>query len=264
MTPTAPPPPSSQPQPQGQGFAIAALVLGVLSLCLPPLLIVSVVLALMVLFGKKPGQGLAIGALALSGMGAFMLMVMAAIAIPNFMRYQARAKQGECKTMLRSAMTSLQSRQAEGGDLTTLNLGELGLSEASRYVYFGGTRAGERVVGSRVKGDIDELQVRTLEQTAIGITGECPRCFLTLACAGDIDSDERLDIWSVSTGPRQTNEGELVTPGEVFHHLDDVEDDSEPQPLIFTSDDEEDADDAEEPDAVEEEQPEDVLPAPQP
>jgi hypothetical protein len=55
----------------------------------------------------------------------------------------------------------------------------------------------------------------------LGLTGACPACDLTVACAGQLDEDPALDVWSVSTAARHGPDGRLIPPGQPFHDADD-------------------------------------------
>ncbi len=65
--------------------------------------------------------------------------ILAAVAIPNYQKYQARARQSEAKVMLASAYTALQSYFAEVGTYTTC-LNDIGFEStagAKRYYTVG-------------------------------------------------------------------------------------------------------------------------------
>ena len=64
--------------------------------------------------------------------------ILAAIAVPNFIKFQAKAKQSEAKTMLRSYFTAQRHYFSEK-DTYTSTLSQLGFSpeRANRYAYFG-------------------------------------------------------------------------------------------------------------------------------
>ena len=86
---------------QGNGLAIGALVCSLL-FCVPLLPLVGIVLAIVVLARKtEAGRTLAIVAIVV---GVFSVIanvgMLAAIAIPNFVRYQQRSKQAEARTNL--------------------------------------------------------------------------------------------------------------------------------------------------------------------
>ena len=59
------------------------------------------------------------------------------------------------------------------------------------------------------------------EVVDIGVSGTCPKCDLTIACAGNLDTDDTLDVWSISTGDRVGPTG-LIPKGIPFNHVDDV------------------------------------------
>ena len=56
----------------------------------------------------------------------------------------------------------------------------------------------------------------------LGVTGTCPECEITMACAGNIDDDPTLDIWTISTAARKGPAGENIAPGEPFCEQNDL------------------------------------------
>src|SRR4051812_28340220 len=141
MTPNPQYPGQPMPVSQGtSGLAIAALILGLIGVCAPcPFGLISLGLgiAALVKIGNTPGLGGK--ALAIIGMvlPVVALPIYAAIAIPNFIKFQARSKQSECKANLKSAYTAEQSFYQEKNAYST-NAGEIGFSPArgNRYAYF--------------------------------------------------------------------------------------------------------------------------------
>src|SRR4051812_44803616 len=111
---------SQQPQthkPPTSTLAVIGLVATLL--CCQPVGIILSIIALVRINGsggKLGGQVIAIIALALT---VPLIGVEAAIAIPNFVRYQCRAKQTEVKATLRSLYTSEQSYKLEKGSYST-------------------------------------------------------------------------------------------------------------------------------------------------
>jgi hypothetical protein len=50
----------------------------------------------------------------------------------------------------------------------------------------------------------------------LGLSGDCPDCSLTVACVANLDEDDDVDVWSMSTKDRpEAQRGSLV------HHLKD-------------------------------------------
>src|SRR5687768_1693436 len=97
--------------PKTSGLAIAALVLSIL-FCVPLAPLAGIILGIVALSkidrsnGALTGKGLAIGAI-IAGVFTIVMNVgvLAAIAIPNFIRYQLRAKQSEAKVTLHAIGT---------------------------------------------------------------------------------------------------------------------------------------------------------------
>lgn len=86
--------------------------------------------------------------------------ILAAIAIPNFMRFQARSKQSEAKTNLKAVFTGQKARFGER-DSYALNLGDIGFSpeRGNRYSYDLGTSATGATAG--IATLCATMQVRT-------------------------------------------------------------------------------------------------------
>src|SRR5437763_315953 len=108
------------PAQQGtSGLAIAALIVCIVSLCMPLLWPVGVILAIVAIAktgGGVGGRGLAIGGLVVA---VLAVPIYAAIAIPNFIKFQARSKQSEAKVSLKSLWVAEKSYMADKGELTT-------------------------------------------------------------------------------------------------------------------------------------------------
>jgi type IV pilus assembly protein PilA len=220
----------TQPVPQKtSGLAIAALVL---SLCFP----VGLILALIALvkIGRDPtqkGKGLAIAAIVVSGLFLFCVPIQAAIAIPNFIKFQARSKQSECKAYLKSAFVAQQLFHSEN-EAFSEEVEALGFTTqpTNRYAYFfsggepkfTGEGANAAAPGRPERTDVFTAWQKVQEAGVTpGVEGQCPECQATVACATNLDSDAAYDVWSVSTGERTLPSGEHVPAGELFHHVDD-------------------------------------------
>jgi len=54
----------------------------------------------------------------------------------------------------------------------------------------------------------------------LGIHGTCPTCTFVAGCVGNLDEDDDVDVWTISTADRELDGG-TVHRGTPFHHLDD-------------------------------------------
>jgi len=150
--------------------------------------------------------------------------ILAAIAIPNFIKFQARSKQSEAKANLKAAYTS--------------EIGEVGFSPmpGNRYMYSFSTE-GELSEAGGAKGSgvkADSKKFPTIDNEAIekgvpqeiwadsGLEGECPKaCSITIVAAGNIDNDETIDVWTVSTKDRVID-GVSVPAGMPHNNVNDL------------------------------------------
>lgn len=168
--------------------------------------------------------------LALGGLGCLGLLVvpgiLAAIAIPNFIKFQSRSKQAEAKANLRALYTAERAFYEENQRYTS-DLEELGahLEPGNRYAYFADERGvlvavdRHRHPGQTAVGLAD---LPPLPEARPGVTGTCPKCELTLVAAGNIDSDPTLDVWSISTAERTGSSGASIAAGSAHQEVDDV------------------------------------------
>jgi hypothetical protein len=117
MNETAPPPPDVAPQPKTSALAIWSLVLGILALlfllvCISPLFAVPGVICAHLAHsrikrsgGALDGQGMALAGLITNyvsiGLSVFLLPMMMAIAIPNFVKARNVSMQNACINNLR-------------------------------------------------------------------------------------------------------------------------------------------------------------------
>ncbi len=160
--------------------------------------------------------------------------ILAAIAIPNFMKFQARSKQGEAKAQLKGFFTTERSFIQEK-DRYSENAVEMGYKpeRGNRYAYyFGANSAADSMQRDKVDQAIagkascvstDQFKFGTgvalypaYAGTAIGFGSiggsnpqttspggmagaSCPGCEITAVAAGNIDNDTLIDSWIVST-----------------------------------------------------------------
>jgi len=220
----APPPPPSAAEKKPAGMAWTAFILSLFGcMCLPA--IPAFILGLIVLIKDKGGKGLAIASLVLSGLAPviafFIFGVGSAIAIPNFVKFQARAKQAECKSNLKALYTAEKSFFQET-ERYSEDLQEIGFNPESprRYSYFVSQANAPLAADLNPVTSLDELP--GLGDMTIGIVGECPACEFTAVCAGNIDADSTFDIWGISTTNRM--EGDTAAPaGQPYQLANDVD-----------------------------------------
>lgn len=188
---------------------------------------------------KKGMSGIVIALIVLAALAVPCTGILAAIAIPNFIRFQARSKQAECKSNLRALYTAERAYFSEAQAYSPL-LAQVGFSpeRGNRYAYFAGAEGTmeDRRSPSSVPGETDTaigvdlakfpsaapVQASDLPLEQLGVEGECPECEITVACAGNVDSDPTLDVWSIASFERRGPNGEVIPAGELFQHVDDI------------------------------------------
>ncbi|NNB94333.1 pilin [Corallococcus exiguus] len=208
------------------GVALGFTIAGLCVVCLWPVGLVLAILA-MVKTGKPEHagrRGLAIAALCVAGLGLFTIGIQAAIAIPNFIQFQARSKQAECKMNLRSIFTAARVSMVDEQPLGSFEAMGFEPGPRNRYAYV--LRMPEDVFP--VAGDfpaIDPAEIQAaLARAGVkpGVEGTCPDCVVTAACVGNVDNDDTLDVWSVSTVNRTAANGEAIPLGAPYNHVNDV------------------------------------------
>jgi type IV pilus assembly protein PilA len=120
--------------------------------------------------------------------------ILAAIAIPNFMTYQAKAKQSEAKVGLGGIFTTATSYFAENNTFTVTTAAALGYAPA------GSPRYSFNYAGSTINSG----------STAPAASGNCPgtawvvltpvatASAFTAGARGNIDSDTTCDEWTMN------------------------------------------------------------------
>jgi type II secretory pathway pseudopilin PulG len=216
-------------QPGGQApktpYALpgVALALSIGGLCICISSVVGAILGIVALLRihREPqlrGHGLAIAAIVVAvGLVPFQAGVLAAIAIPNFIRYQARAKQSECRTNLRAIWRAQQTYRATHGRAAT-QFSELDVSipPGNRYAYL--LASGELLpvdVPFRAASPVDPAAIARRQST--GLEGH-----FVAACIGNIDRDDMLDVWTVSDEDEQLRDETSVPAGTPRNQVNDV------------------------------------------
>ena len=204
---------------------IVALVFTLLGFCLPPLLIVGVIIGIVALIQNKGSLAVAIVSVVLPVTAIPVIGILAAIAIPNFIKFQARSKQSECKANLKSAFIAEKSYFAEH-DAYDAHPSVVGFSpeKGNRYLYAFADGDGTSVGADTVK--FKEISNEKLfdgipaaVKAELGLHGKCPDCSITIACAGNVDNDPTVDVWTISTLDRPGS-----PPGTVTNVVDDIRD----------------------------------------
>lgn len=154
--------------------------------------------------------------------------ILAAIAIPNFIKFQAKSKQSEAKTGLKSVFTAEKSLFGEKDIFS--NRGDIvGFSpeKGNRYYYrldatcAGGTwtrdgtaanSVGPAAGYSCITQQTDRFGTATPTFSAWtaaltgnaasteGVNGTCPSCGFSASATGNVDNDAKYDSWFISSG----------------------------------------------------------------
>lgn len=131
--------------------------------------------------------------------------ILAAIAIPNFLAYQARAKQSEAKTNLGGIYTSEVGFFGEynryEADFATLGYAIAGQTSKYRYSLNANTTG----IGALTTGGTGTNCTFAAATSAVSPTG------FTASAIGNIDNDQACDMWTMNDVKALTN----VTPSDV-------------------------------------------------
>lgn len=129
--------------------------------------------------------------------------ILAAIAIPNFLSYQAKARQSEAKTNLGGVYvseTAFFGEQGEYGNFTQIGytLGSVSNAACSvcRYSYRIGASTSTTAVGAVATATM--ITGTTTPNTEGAVGGVNGGGSFTVSAAGNIDSDAAVDTWHVS------------------------------------------------------------------
>ena len=133
---------------------------------------------------KKPAAGFTLIELMIV---VAIIGILASLAIPNFLKFQARARQSEAKANLKGIYTATQSYFVEYG---TYICGTCGFAPQprNRYTYnFDGTATFVTDTNTNVAACNTGVATAAQSQTAFKSTA-----------AGQIDSDATCDCWSIT------------------------------------------------------------------
>jgi type IV pilus assembly protein PilA len=160
--------------------------------------------------------------------------ILAAIAIPNFIKFQARSKQSEAKANLKSAFTAEKAYVQEKDSYNTfINVVGFSPERNNRYAYF---LSGTGTISNR--GTQIEVFAAAPGDSGVGVdmfkyTSSPTIAFTAQASAGtigtfaglngnawsgmaigQIDTDATLDVWSISTDSRTYSSSVSATSSE--------------------------------------------------
>jgi len=154
--------------------------------------------------------------------GCCLLGTVAAIAIPNYMKFNSRAKQSECKTQVKGAYVAERAYFAEK-DTFSENETEVGYTPDGRssVLLFSLSAA---PIGKGPNPDALGAAIRENTSGQLGIVGKCPDCNITIGCAANIDKDPEIDVWTVSTADRTSRSGQKIPAGQPYNEFNDVTD----------------------------------------
>jgi type IV pilus assembly protein PilA len=145
--------------------------------------------------------------------------ILAAIAIPNFIKFQARSKQSEAKANLKAMFTAEKAFMHEKDRYSTyvVEVG-FGPERNNRYAYFlassaafdnrTGTSASTATTATAIEVDVfkgytNPAVVATLPCTGtVGVNTTANTMNFTGEAVGNVDTDTTTDVWTVSTDGR--------------------------------------------------------------
>jgi len=158
--------------------------------------------------------------------------ILAAIAIPNFIKFQARSKQSEAKANLKASFTAMKAYYQEKDRYSTL-MQDIGFvpERNNRYAYFFDpaptltdrstaievTPAGANGIGVDVFKGYATLGYAVSPCAGTGIpdakawTDASGATQFTVFARGNVDSDPDIDHWSIATGSRTFTAAGLCT-----------------------------------------------------
>ena len=125
--------------------------------------------------------------------------ILAAIAIPNFLRFQAKSKQSEAKTNLGGIFTAEISYFGEHNFMGNFQQIAWSPTGTARYTFFSGDLTGSTVVGIVPNEPATSIADNAGKLSAYAMptgVGRTDNTFVSGA-AGDIDTDATIDWWTI-------------------------------------------------------------------
>jgi type IV pilus assembly protein PilA len=227
---------------------VAALVVGVASSCLPPLYLVAIVLVVLSLARSREDEARQRRASAIAALGVPLLVwpvLLVLIAIPNVVRPRhTRSRVAECTSHLKAAFAAEKAFYAEH-QRYSMHPVEVGFvpERGNRYLYrfaaSGPVEERRSALSLPALSDVGvgpdvhrfpDIVPADLERALspalaaeLGVHGTCPGCDITMACAGDIDGDATVDVWSISSRARTSDAGVAIAPGSPYREVNDTD-----------------------------------------
>jgi len=137
-----------------------------------------------------------------------ILGILAAIAIPNFMTYQAKARQAEVKSMLAGTfMAATTVMYAQNGTYVITDIGQLGFAPTGtpRYSYWFDVNG----TPTRIVGGSTATAPCDVNSAPVGVASSGSG--FTAGARGNIDSDPTCDDWLINDTKILTNISNDVT-----------------------------------------------------
>jgi type IV pilus assembly protein PilA len=163
--------------------------------------------------------------------------ILAAIAIPNFIRFQARSKQSEARTNLKAAFTAAKSKFAETNTYATLVFNLVGAGKIP--IGFAPEKNRRYKYTSGFAGDEIPCDATGALCTGTNLAGGCtyaaqpPTQFnFVYAAFGNIDGEPKEDMWNIDQANQLINakitigtNGQPGTPAADPNQCNDVDND---------------------------------------
>lgn len=158
------------------------------------------------------------------------------VALPFLIRFQGRPVESECMSNLRVWFAAesawYEERREYSSDFGAIGFGP---ERLNRYLYtddplgpFGDQASSSRytvIAPSHDRGHplrFVDIPARVAGGEIVGVTGTCPDCRASAVCVAQLDDDDEVDVWSISTVDRIDEVTDaIVVAGVPFHERSD-------------------------------------------
>jgi type IV pilus assembly protein PilA len=148
-----------------------------------------------------------------------VLGLIGAFAWPAWKKHQGKKQQAECRIGLKGAYVAERAYYGEK-DVYSENPTVIGFSpDTQRAVLVLGPSA--TPLGNGPDPNTLAAAITARLSGRVGVIGHCPRCNITIGCAANLDADEDLDVWSISTEDRVGPKGKIPS-GVPYNHFNDI------------------------------------------